>query len=365
VRGIRVYCLALACVLGVAFSAPALGAGKSQAAKARPAAARVFRVGVLEAGPNWVHEKMLEALETAFKAKGWGDRVIFPPDARKTGAWNKGGRNQTQAYAAELMARQDLDCIIGMGTEAALALMAKNNRHTPVVAMTLSDPIASGLVKNEQDSGVDNLTTAIIPDQWLNMLRMFYSVVHFKKLGVIYTNTRPGRTYANVEDARDVAREKGVPLLEYSSLEGEATAAQCMKGLDALIAKGMDAFYVPDIPCFDWTGNDPRPLFEHLAKHKVSTFARTGVALVQLGALMGSCSFDMRPLGEFHAAQMIAIFQGRKPRELSMITKGDLGLALNLETARKIGRDFSSDVLVSSDVIVSRTLSLDSVRKWY
>lgn len=360
-RGSRLLCLAVACGLcGLLFlGGPALAARQAQQEK------RVFRVGVLEAGPNWVHDKMLEALAEGFKAKGWQGRVEFPRDARSISSWNPDGRASTPYLAAALMARSDLDCIIGMGTEAALALLANNNRRTPIVAMTLSDPVAAGVAKSEKDSGVDNLTTCIIPNQWLNMLRLFHSVVRFKKLGVMYQDTKPGRTYANLEDARDVAREKGVPLLEYGRLEGGSDAKQCMKGLDALISQGMDAFYVPDVPCFDWTVNDPRPLFEHLAKHKVATFARTGLPLVQLGALMGSCSFDMRPLGEFHAAQMIAIFKGSRPRDLSMIMQDDLGMALNLETARKIGRDFSADVLVSADVIVSRTISLEIVRKWY
>ncbi len=360
-RGTRLFSLAVACVVcGLLFLS-----GAAQAAKPAPQEKRVFRVGVLEAGPNWVHDRMLEALAEGFKAKGWDKRVEFPKDARSIGAWNPDGRASTPYLAAALMARNDLDCIIGMGTEAALALLANNNGRTPIVAMTLSDPVASGVVKSEKDSGVANLTTCIIPGQWLNMIRLFHSVVKFKKLGVMYQDTKPGRTYSNVEDARDVAREKGVPLLEYGRLESGADAKQCMKGLDALLAQGMDAFYIPDVPCFDWTVNDPRPLFEHLARHKVATFARTGLPLVQLGAFMGSCSFSMLPLGAFHAEQMIAIFKGRRPRDLSMFMKDDLGMALNLETARKIGRDIPSDVLVSADVIVSHTISLEVVRKWY
>jgi len=342
-----------------------LAAGAAQAAQAKPKPERVFRVAVLEAGPNWVHDKMLEALKQSLKTKGWGDRIEFPDDARKIGAWSPGGRTATPFLAAKLMHREDIDLIIGMGTEATLALLANNNGKTPVIAMTLSDPVGAGVVKSEKDSGVANLTTCIVPNKWVSMLRLFYDVVHFKKLGVMYQDTKPGRTYTSLEDARDVAREKGAALLEYGRLEAGADAKQCLKGLDWLIGQGMDAFFIPDVPCFDWTVSDPRPLFDRLAKGKVATFARSGLPLVQLGALMGSCSFDMNPLGGFHAQQMVAIFQGAVPRKLSMLMKDDLGLSLNLETAKKLGRDFTADELVSADVIAVRSQDLQSVRKWY
>lgn len=360
-HGNKLVSLALACCLFLLLLAPGIGMAK----KTAPVEPRVFRIGILEAGPNWVHDKMLAALQASLRAKGWGDKVDFPRDGRKVGTWSLDGRASTHLLAAQLMARQDLDCILAIGTEAAQALLAKNNGKTAIVAMTLSDPIASGVVKNEKDSGVANLTTCVVPDQWVNMLRLFYSVVRFKKLGVIYQDTPAGRTYTNLEDARDVSREKGVTLVEYNRLEGEASTNNCRKGLEWLISQGVDAFYIPDVPCFDWTENDPGPLFALLNKHKVATFARTGLPLVQLGALMGSCSFSLDPLAAFHADQLIAIFSGASPRSLKMIMPDDLGLSLNLETARKLRRDFPADVLVSADVIVARTIDLKTVRKWY
>ena len=126
---------------------------------------------------------------------------------------------------------------------------------------------------------------------------------------------------------------------------------------------GADAVYLPDIPCFDWTTDDPRPLLNYLRERKVAAFARTGLPLVQLGALMGAYDFELKPLGMFHAGQMISIFQGVRPRTLKMVMPDAVGLSLNLKTAKMMGRDLSPDVLVNADVIVSRDLSLDAVRK--
>lgn len=360
-QGNKLFAAALVCCLTMLILAPA----ESPADDRPPASTPRFRIAILEAGPNWMDDRMVEALHASLRAEGWSDRIEFPEDAHKIGAWSPEGRSITLALAAQLMARPDLDCILALDTEAAQALLAKNNGRTPIVAMTLSDPVASGVVWSEKDSGVDNLTTCVIPGRWVNMLRLFHTVVHFKKLGVMYHDTPAGRTYTNLDDARDVAREKGVALVEYRQLEGADEPQQCRRGLEWLIERGIDAFYIPDIPCFDWSVNDPRPLFELLRQHKVATFARTGLPLVQLGAQMGSCSLSLAPLGDFHAAQIIAILQGAKPRSLNMVLPDDLKLSLNLETAKRLGRDFSAEVLVSADVIVAKSIDLQTVRKWY
>jgi ABC-type uncharacterized transport system substrate-binding protein len=342
---------------GTALAAPG---GKKQTAHPQN---KVYRVAVLEAGTNWVHDKMLKALQVALAENGWGDKVQFPADAHSVNSWTTMGKAGTLRMATQLMQRTDVDLVIGMGTEAAQALLACNNKRTPIVAMTLSDPVGSGVVKSPEDSGVDNLTTCVMPNQWLNMLRLFYTVVHFKKLGVLYEDTAAGRTYTSLEDARDVVREKGGRLVEFSHLDRGATVSQCKDGLAWLVSNGVDAVYLPDIPCFDWTTNDPRPLLSYLREHKIATFARTGLPLVQLGALMGAYDFDLKPLGKFHAGQIISILQGVQPRKLKMVMPETMGLSLNLNTARIMGHDLSPDVLVNADVIVSRDLSLDAVRK--
>lgn len=347
-------------LLAVATAALAQGGRKKQIAQPKN---KVYRVAVLEAGTNWVHDKMLKALKAALAEKGWGDKVQFPADAHSINTWTTMGKAGTMHMAAQLMQRTDIDLVIGLGTEPAQALLANNNGRTPIVAMTLSDPLGAGVVTSAEDSGVDNLTTCVMPDQWLNMLRLFHTVVRFKKLGILYEDTAAGRTYTSLEDARDVAREKGVRLIEFPHLKRGASVSECKSGLEWLVKNGADAIYLPDIPCFDWTTDDTRPLLNYLREHRVAAFARTGLPLVQLGALMGAYDFELKPLGKFHAGQMISIFQGVQPRKLKMVMPDAVGLSLNLKTARMMGRDLSPDVLVNADVIVSRDLSLETVRK--
>lgn len=362
-RWYRLFAAALCCVLLLAAASPSLAGGRKKARAPRAPQTRVYRVAVLEGGINWVHDKMLAALKAGLAEKGWANRVEFPADAHEISSWTTMGRAGTRRMAAELMQRKDIDLIIAMGTDPAQELLACNNGRTPIVAMTVSDPIGSGIIKSERDSGVDNLTTAIAPDQWLNMLRLFHTVVGFKRLGVLYEDTPAGRTYTNLDDVRDAVREKGTGLEEFPHLQSGASMRECLAGLEWLVSRRVDAVYLPDIPCFDWTLSDPRPLLNYLREHRVATFAHTGMPMVQLGALMGAYDFNLKPLGRFHAAQLISIFQGVQPRRLKMVVPNAMGLSLNLKTARMMGRDLSPDVLVSADVIVSRDLKLEDVRK--
>ncbi len=84
--------------------------------------------------------------------------------------------------------------------------------------------------------------------------------------------------------------------------------------------------------------------------------------MVQVGALMGASIYDLKRVGAFHAGQIAAILNGQRPSALPMNLTLELGLSLNLQTAKAIGVDFPMEVLVSTDAIVVTTDTLDEVR---
>lgn len=352
------WCALIVCCLFLA----GWDAAKVSAGDAAPKRDRVYRIGYLEGGSLWRYTKLLEAVRAALAESGWDKRLEFPPDAHLSGDWGAGSQEKTARMAAELMKRTDLDLVIAMGTEAAIALLAANNGKTPIVGLDITDPIGSGLVRGEKSSGVANFTTSLIPDRWINMFRVFYEVIGFKRLGVLHQVSGVGRAYSNVEDAREVAREKGFVLLEDDRLTDETSVSQCLEAIKRLVSQGIDAFYVSGLRCFDWSVSDPRPLLQYLNKKKIATFARGGLPVVQLGALMGASTLGVKHLGTFHAGQIAAILNGERPSALSMDLRLELGMSLNLQTAKEIGLDFPMEVLVSADVIVVTTDSLDEVR---
>ena len=311
---------------------------------------QTVRIGYLEAGPYWVYAETLKAIQASLDASEWGNRIEFPADAHLSPGWEK-PPSVCRAAAAALMARRDLDLLIVMGTQAAVDALAVNNHRTPLLAAALSDPVASGVVASETDSGVDNLTSYIIPDRWKIMLNLFHEVVGFKKLGVVYHDSEAGRAYANVQEARQAAQALGFTLLERKTLSSAETVEETLDALRSLKQDGMDAFYIPSIMGFDWSVSDTQRLYGYLLAEHVATFARDGSPQVSSGALLGLSTHDFGPVGNFLASNIIRVLQGASPRSLPMVHRVEPRLAVNLETARRIGFHFPVDVLVTADEI--------------
>lgn len=314
-------------------------------AHAQPA---VKRIGYLEAGPFWLYTRTWDAFRAAMAREG-GPRCEFPQDARFSPGWEPENMRTLPEKAAELLRRKDLDLVVGMGTAAVKALLAANDGRTPIIGMGMADPVAAGLVKDAQDSGVDNLTTRVTVDRWSSMFRVFHDVVRFRKMGVMYPDTPEGRVYAALGDAEAIASELGFSLVRYGGLSSAETPDECRKGLEALREQGMDAFFIGPLNCFDIGGDDLAPLLDTLAAWKMPTFARDGSEYVKAGALMGFSTWDFEPIGEFHARQARSILTGGSPRALSMQDKSEPSIALNLATAKAIGFEFPFDVLVAAD----------------
>jgi ABC-type uncharacterized transport system substrate-binding protein len=182
------------------------------------------------------------------------------------------------------------------------------------------------------------------------MFTIFHQVVGFKKLGLIFTDDQNGILYANLEDAREIAKKRGFEVVEFKQKKEPDTQA-CLEGIDWLIKQGIDAFYQSALFCFDWTNSDVNKLFETLIDHKIPIFAREGTMYVKAGALMGFSSIDFSPRGDFNARKMIRIFQGEIPRSLPMVDAIQPKISFNLKVAERIGFDPPYDLIGSSDEI--------------
>lgn len=308
-----------------------------------------FRVGYLEGGPYWIFTEEMAAIKKALEKSGWGDRLEFPKDAHFSPGWGEGENPEWILAARKLMARDDLDLIIGAGTDAVGALLKVNNNRTPIVGISVSDPIRSGFVENEEDSGVDNFTVRIVPNRYERMFLIFHEVVGFQKLGLIYSQTESGRRFTNLDEAHQVAKERGFEIIEHNQITENGTVEECLEGLKDLVARGMDAFFIPSLVYFDWTARDVKVLFDYLMDNDIPTFARNGTRDVKAGALMGFSTVDFSKRGEFVADKIIKILEGAKPRSLQMVDNAIPMISINLYVAEQIDFNPSFDILAASD----------------
>ena len=97
--------------------------------------------------------------------------------------------------------------MIAMGTWAGKDL-ANNRHHTPMMVLSTSDPIGSGIIKSVEDSGLDHVHARVDPYRYERQVRIFHDLVTFKKLGVAYEDSVIGRSYAAVEMIENVAKER-------------------------------------------------------------------------------------------------------------------------------------------------------------
>lgn len=318
-----------------------------------------YRVGYLEAGSLEQYINTMTATVRHLAERGVLGKLSFPLDAHFSPGWeNSRGKDAYLSAARKLMARRDLDLIISMGTDASSAILEANNGRTPVVGMSMTDPVLAGIVPLDPTLRAPNFVTRVINDRWASLFRFFHSTVDFHQLGLMHSTAEFSSVFTNLSDAVEVARERGYEVLVYGALPPEQTLDQCKAGLDLLIKQGMDAFYVGALFCFDPVVGKPGELYEYLNERGVATFGVQGPKDVREGALMGASTFNFDAQGAFYAEVIEGILEeGRSPASFEMFVDPDLKIALNLSTADTLGLDFPLPILIASDAIFHATES--------
>ena len=314
------------------------------------------RIAYFEAGPYWefslLHEKVVESLGRLHVL----NQVEFPESLHISPGWGA----DSSVYLAEarkLMDDPSVDLIMSMGTVATKALLAENNERTPIVSIDVADPVGAGIIDAETGQGAVNLTLHYTRDKWQKVFVLFHQALPFQKLGILYHNSPDGRSYSNVNEAREVARDRGFALVEYADLDQEESAQSCAEGVQSLISQGVDAFYISALNCFDWTQENPRKIFDALHEQGIKTFARDGSVHVRQGALMGLSTLNYAPLGEFYAGRMAQLL-GFLPASVPMFEhQYSPKITLNLDTARVLNLDVPLVLLITADEIFDSSLA--------
>ncbi len=231
----------------------------------------------------------------------------------------------------------------------------------PVIVDSISDPVGSGILASLGDSGKDYLTGAVDPDQDIRQVRLFYSVIKFKTLGILYEDSEIGRAYGAVDDILKVAKENGFSVTASTELlpdpENEddeeawaAAEARYVTALDALCPKvdavylavqaGLSEYSLPDI-------------VKVLNRHKKPSFVMEGKNFVRDGILLGESDSNLVAKGIFNGKKIVSIFKGRKPRELPQVYEHVPHIAINLGSASTLGYDVPIDIIASADEVFS------------
>jgi len=338
-----------------------------------------WRIGYLEGGSFYHYYNHLQVLAKGLKDLGWityeslpslpqkddtkgfwtdflssirvqSDTVEFVRNAFYSAEWDKKNRSQVRSTVLErLNKRKDIDLIIAMGTWAGQDL-AVNEHSTPVVSMSVANPVQAKIISSPYDSGLDHLHSRTDPGRFRRRLELFYNTIKFKKLGVMYENSEYGWNYAAMDDVMAVAKKFGFEVIGCHAHEKDditqtyAESVECMNRLSTQI----DAVWITHHIGFGI--RNATYYLEPLLKRKIPSFLQGDSEAVKYGALLGA-ERNWPAIGRYEAEIIAQIFNGAKPRELSQVFKIPQKIAINLKTAELIG--FVPDESVMSKV--SRT----------
>jgi ABC-type uncharacterized transport system substrate-binding protein len=385
--GRTIVALIISAALVLAASAPAALAGSRDAEYAttpvQKDGGKRWRVGYYEGGQYTDYEIILKAIVRGLIDLGWVEPLKMDPanNPEAGGFWRYLAANaksryiefvadayyapgnfdpsQRAAVKAKVLERLnggDIDLMLAFGTWAGQDLANRQHRVPTVVAST-SDPIGSGIVASALDSGLDHLHAKVEPGRYQRQVALFHDFFGFKKLGVVYEDSREGRTFGGIDAVEETAKQRGFEIVRCNTPFNGVTRKQAEEGIVRCyneIAKSADAVYITVHQGV--TLDSMERLLAPLIAAKIPTFSMNGTNEVKHGVLMSLSQAGFSDVGRFHAETIARIFNGAKPRDLEQRWYAPAKLAINLETARLIGYQPNVDTMLAADQVYERTL---------
>jgi ABC-type uncharacterized transport system substrate-binding protein len=289
------------------------------------------------------------------------ETIQFAADAYWSSSWEDDKRiDNKQDCLRRLREDEDIDIIIAMGTWAGQDL-ANNQHKIPTLVMSTSNPIDAGIIESAQNSGYPHVHAKCDPEEQIREIRNFHDLIEFQRVGVIYDyNYEDSKIYAAIPELEQVANERGfeiatcdVPEFNLSDVEIRSATEKCLWELAPII----DAFYVTAHNGLDV---DYMPeILEPMFVYKIPTWAQEGPDYVKNGVLLSIARKDTKAVGKFEAETMEKVLNGTNPGDLPQVFREPKKMAINLETARRIGFEPPSGLITSANEVYERIKPLN------
>lgn len=338
-----------------------------------------WRIGYYEGGSYINYPINLRAIAAGLVDLGWMDPLTIPTVADQTlskpvwdylasharsayiqfvadGYWSTGWDSQQRKLTKEeiiqrLNQNKDIDFMIAMGTWAGQDL-ANDRHHVPTMAVSVSDPVRSGIIASVEDSGLDHIHAKCDPTRYIRQLRLFHRLVNFKTMGFVYEDTVEGKTYAAMDDINQVAAERGFSVVAckapFSDVDLRASTDRIIQCHEELSQK-VEAVFVTV-----HRGLDPKRMAEVIAPllaHHIPTWSQRGPEEVKKGVLFSISRGGFKAVGRFHAEVMARVFNGEKPRSIPQVFEDPKLIAVNTKVAQMIGFKIPDSVMRIADVV--------------
>jgi len=313
-----------------ALSAPLAG-GAQQPGK-------VYRIGILSTVSASTYESLIGLLRHRLRDLGYDDGKNLVIEYR----WAQGELDRLPGLAAELVALK-VDVIVTHSDPGARA--AKQATTTiPIVVVTMSDPLRSGLVASLARPG-GNLTGFSIVDRELDLkrLELLKEVVpKASRLGVLgVQGTHPSDVS---EELSAAARSMGVGLHRV-----RVRVVDDFPGAFSAMAKeGVSALLVAN---FAWLYDHTAEVAALALKHRLPTIGGSTIRFAQGGGLL-AYGPSVPDLWRRAAGHVDRILKGAKPGDLPIEQPTKFELVINLKTAKALGLTIPQTLLLRADQVI-------------
>jgi putative tryptophan/tyrosine transport system substrate-binding protein len=301
---------------------------------------RVRRIGVLPVSDenDPVVKARISGFTQALADLGWTDGRNVRIDLR----WGGGDINRIRALAQELVGLQP--DIIVTTSEREAAVLQRETRTIPIVAVSMADPVATGIVPRLDRPG-GNVTgfanwEPSLAGKWLELLSEI--TPGLRRAAIMFNpDTAPVTAYA--PSFETAARSLKVePITAPVRSDGEIETAIIALGREpggGLVVMPDGFMYVHRAPIILAATRNNVP-----AVYTISYFARDG-GLLSYGP-------DVVDIFRRAASYVDRILRGEKPGDLPVQFPTKLEMVVNLKTAKALGLAVPPSIVLRADEVI-------------
>ena len=302
------------------------------AARAQGTTGKIARIGIIDDLPNW----------DPFRQQLRDLNYIEGQNLAYVSLSTNGNPDQLDAAAAAL-AQVPVDVIAAFGTPRAQAAR-RATRTIPIIAISISDPVAAGLVTSLAHPA-SNVTgnTILGPDVVTKKLQVLKDAIPTVAHVAYLWNPDNSATAAILEDLR-----KAAPLFHMAIVSLEARTEV---DFDRVFAQMLS-----DRPDAVLTTSDPlhlahmRAIIDFLLENRIAGLFQIRENVIAGGLMSYGVSLaDMFRMGALHTYK---ILRGTKPEDLPFAQPVTFEFVINLKTAKAIGLEIPTTVIARADEVI-------------